>query len=122
MSPGETLCREIDTRPEGGEQRDEQRSHPGREPYQPPGQIGNGDSTFRISGIGTGSRILPFCDAYRKLSTPAWSARRSCSLSRVRRGRAAIAATVTMRASEVDDIRPLRRSAKCRRAARSCPS
>lgn len=53
MAEGENLHLEIDARlnggREGGEQSDEQRGHADRERYQPPTQICNGASTFRIS-------------------------------------------------------------------------
>jgi len=54
MPEGENLHLELETRPnggpEGGEQREEQRSHTGRERYQPPAPICNGDKRFRIVG------------------------------------------------------------------------
>jgi hypothetical protein len=58
MPEGENLRLELETRPtggpEGGAQSDDQRGHPGRERYQPPAQICNGDSTCRI--LATDSR------------------------------------------------------------------
>ena len=57
----EHLRFEIETRPnrgpEGGEQSDEQRAHTGREQYQPPAQVCDGDKRFRISGRDSRARF-----------------------------------------------------------------
>jgi hypothetical protein len=54
MSEGENLGFELETRSngrrKGGEQGHKQRGHAGRERYQCPGRICNGDERFGISG------------------------------------------------------------------------